>query len=272
MNRLLLILIAPISIGLSALAQPVDQPRGWSTEVGAGLISSPMYRGADEQQLMLVPDVRVSYDDVFSASVARGARYVAWREGNAQAGPLARIDFGRDEDGDSPFRIAGDDPVALRGLHEVDATVLAGLFVAYETGAWKAEAELLQGLGGHEGLVAVLSLDHTVTLSAPDDRGPPWIIATGPWFQWASADYNDAYFGLTAADALASGLTRYEAEAGVNAAGWAARVVRPLTRSAALFAFVNYERLLGDAADSPLVRERGDANQFSAGLFVSYKL
>ncbi len=270
----LILTLAALTFALapSAFAQPAEGPQGWSTELGAGLITSPSFPGADEQQVTLVPDVRVSYNEVFSASVARGVRYVAWQDGAVQAGPLARIDFGRDEEGDSPFRIAGDDPVALKGLHEVDATVLAGAFLAYSKGDWTAEAELLRGLGGHEGIVMMLSLDYTIKIAAPEGRGPRWLIATGPWLRWVNADYNDAYFGITAADALASGLPRYEAGGGVNAGGWAVRVVRPLNRRAAVVAFLNYEKLLGDAADSPLVTQRGSANQISAGLFASFKL
>lgn len=272
MHRLFISLCVSTLLASVLLAQPGAGPQGWSTEVGAGLITSPAFSGSDEQQVMLVPDVRVSYGEVFSASVARGVRYVAWEEGGVQAGPLARIDFGRDESGDNPFLIAGDDPVALKGLHEVDATVLAGAFLAYRKGDWTAEAELLRGLGSHEGLVMTLSLDYAIKLAAPDDRGPPWMIATGPWVRWVNADYNNAYFGLTAADALASGMPRYEAGGGVNAGGWTARVVRPLNRRAAVVAFLVYEKLLDDAADSPLVTQGGSRNQVSAGLFASFKL
>lgn len=271
MKPILKALPLTMALGLSGFAQPADEPPGWSAEVGAGLITSPAFAGADEQHVMLVPDVRVRYGDGFSASVARGARYVVWKKDGVQVGPLARIDFGRDEGGDSPFRIVGDDPVALKGLHEVDATVLAGAFLTYRKDDWTVEAELLRGLGSHEGLVMLLALDYAIKIAAPEDRGPPWMIATGPWLRWVNADYNNAYFGLTAADALASGLPRYEAGGGANA-GWAARLVRPLNRRAAVVAFLVYERLLGDAADSPLVTQHGNPNQVSAGLFVSFKL
>jgi MipA family protein len=35
--------------------------------------------------------------------------------------------------------------------------------------------------------------------------------------------------------------------------------------------FGEYERLLGSSAKAPLVRQRGSANQFVAGLGLSYK-
>ncbi len=37
-----------------------------------------------------------------------------------------------------------------------------------------------------------------------------------------------------------------------------------------MFGFARYERLLGDAARSPIVRELGSRNQLSGGIGLSY--
>ena len=37
-----------------------------------------------------------------------------------------------------------------------------------------------------------------------------------------------------------------------------------------MFGFARYERLVGDAAKSPIVREFGSRNQLSAGIGLSY--
>jgi outer membrane protein len=37
-----------------------------------------------------------------------------------------------------------------------------------------------------------------------------------------------------------------------------------------LFGFARYERLLGDAAKSPIVRELGSRNQLSGGIGLNY--
>ena len=37
-----------------------------------------------------------------------------------------------------------------------------------------------------------------------------------------------------------------------------------------LFGFARYERLVGDAAKSPIVRELGSSNQYSGGLGLTY--
>lgn len=266
-------LIGVLSVAASCWLKAQSDAPAWRTELGAGLITTPTFRGADDYQVLLVPDVRVSYGEAFSASIARGARYVAWSDGATSIGPLVRLDFGRDADGDSPFRIAGDDPVELRGLHEVDTTVQAGAFVQHRVGDWSVEAEVLQGVNGHEGLTVDLSFDYTVRLTSNDGRkGPPAFLVTGPRVQWANSAYHDAYFGVTTADVVTSGLPYYAADGGVGSAGWGLRYIRPVSRQAVLIAFAGYDKLLGSAADSPLVRLRGDTNQFSAGVFVSFKL
>lgn len=252
------------------LAQP-EEP-AWGTEVGAGLIATPSFPGADHHQILLVPDVRVSYGENFSASVARGARYVAWTDGTTKIGPLLKVDFGRDDEGDSPFRIGGDDPIELRGLHEIDTTLQAGVFVEYRAGAWSFETEALQGVNGHEGLTVDVAVNYTLRLNSADaGKGPSSLLITGPRLKWANSAYHDAYFGITAADAVASGLPYYSADGGLSSFGWGLRYIRPISRQVVLVSFAGYEKLVGSASDSPLVRLRGDVNQFSAGAFVGYK-
>ncbi len=274
MNAFAWIRTSVVALGVSAscaIAQPgPERETGWSFEVGGGVLTAPAFPGADHQQVMLVPDLRAAYGECFTASVAQGARYLAWESDGWSLGPLVSVDFGRDADGDSPFLISGDDPTELTGLHEVDAALQAGAFVRFERDDWSAEAELQHALGGHEGLVLDVSLDRSWRLTAA--AGPPWIVATGPSARWASAEFVDAYFGINAADAAACGLPQFKPQAGLVSAGWGLRVIRPVSRRAVVIAFLNAERLLGDAADSPLVVQRGDANQWSAGIFFSYRL
>jgi MipA family protein len=54
--------------------------------------------------------------------------------------------------------------------------------------------------------------------------------------------------------------------------GLGANVVHPLGGNWSLTGLGSYARLIGDAADSPLVKDRGTANQFRVGLGISYRL
>ena len=65
--------------------------------------------------------------------------------------------------------------------------------------------------------------------------------------------------------------SEFEASAGVRDVGFTLSSRFPLWRQLSLIGAINYERLLGDAADSPLTEDRGDANQVSATLGLIYR-
>ena len=91
----------------------------------------------------------------------------------------------------------------------------------------------------------------------------------------ASGNYNDSYFSVTPAGALASGLPTYAATDGWK--NWATTVgvnydLSGDLRDGGLGLFVggSYSRLLNDAADSPIVRLRGDRDQWFAAAGLTY--
>jgi outer membrane scaffolding protein for murein synthesis (MipA/OmpV family) len=185
-----------------------------------------------------------------------------WR-GGWRAGPLLR------------FRPARDDEVedkVVRRLQEVDAAVELGGFLDY----------------GFEDILVPrdhLALGATLAGDAADAHGgafgtlyAEYRAALSQRLRWSgglslslSADaYAHAYFSVGAADAARSGLPPYEADAGLNAVGTEVTVLYAVTPSWSLGAGAVYYRLLGDAADSPIVRERGSPNQWIGGLFAAY--
>lgn len=253
-------------------AQPSQKGDGWSTSVGAGAIWGPAFSGSSDYQMMLVPDIRVAYGDTFFASVGQGMGYNFEVNSEWVVGPLVKFDFGRDSDGESTFRVAGDTSKALIGFEDIDSTVLAGGFARFDRDMWSAKVELLKGMNGHEGMIADISIDYKVRFGGSEAQpGPPVFIATGPRMRWANDDYTNTYYGISAADSLGSGLPTYTAGGGIASIGWSASVVMPLSRKLALIGFAGYDKLMADAADSPLIVQRGSENQFSAGAFLSYR-
>jgi outer membrane protein len=53
-----------------------------------------------------------------------------------------------------------------------------------------------------------------------------------------------------------------------------AGITHQLSRSFGIYGYAGYDRLIGDAADSPIVRLRGSPDQFSGGvaLYFSFNL
>ena len=88
---------------------------------------------------------------------------------------------------------------------------------------------------------------------------------------YASEDYMSDYFGIDADNAARSGLDQYDADAGFKdtgvdlvlgfgqGPGWRASLIG------------RYRRLLDDAADSPIVKDEGDRDQYFAGAVVGYR-
>lgn len=240
---------------------------GWQLRVGSGVLLNPTYLGADSYQLSVLPNIQISYDDLFFASVQNGVGFNLVRKNGWKVGPIVRFNFGRDETGNSPFRVVGDVGNDLVGLNEIDFTFEAGGFVAYETRSYSARLELRQGVNGHEGFVADISANKRGFGSIFGKRA---IYSFGPRLQFGDANFNNSFFGVSNAESQRSGLGQYSAGGGLTSYGFGGNAIVPLNRKWSVFAFAGYDRLAGEAANSTLVQERGSANQISSGLFLTY--
>jgi outer membrane protein len=147
----------------------------------------------------------------------------------------------------------------------VARTIEVGGFAQYLAGdSWRLRAELRQGLNGHDGLVGEVSADK---IWRDGDR---YVFSIGPRVMFSNARYQRAYFGVSPAASLASGLPEYRPGGGIHAVGVASGLTYSLNDRWGLFGYAKYERLVGDAAKSPIVRTYGSRNQLSGGLGVNY--
>jgi outer membrane protein len=252
-----------------SMQRPVNE--GWGLTVGAGGLMSPTYEGDDTYRLSILPNIQVTYGDTFFASVQEGIGYRVINDDTLRAGPIARIRFSRDEDGDQPFAITGDDSTDLIGLGDVDTSIELGGLVDYEIGDLTLSAEARQAASGHKGFVADLGAKWGGRFMA---FGPPVIWSVGPRVRLVDDKFTNAYFGVDAAQSLASGLPTYTADGGLYSYGLGATAIIPLDRDNGWTAvvFAGYDRLHADAADSPLVQQRGSEDQATLGVFLSYTL
>lgn len=268
MVRIILIGAAALAFPAIAVAQPAPSD-DWAVTLGAGALYSPTYEGDDDYSLKLLPNVQLRYGDRFFASVQEGAGYNLVNGETLRAGPIARIRFSRDESGDQTFAISGGETGDLRGLGDVDTSIELGGFVEYELGAATLSAEVRQAVSGHNGLVADIGARWSGVSTA---FGPPVIWSAGPRLRLVDDPYTSAYFGVTPSQAAASGLPEYEAGGGLHSYGVGATAILPLSRDGAWSAvfLAGYDKLSGDAADAPLVQLRGDEDQATLGMFISY--
>jgi outer membrane protein len=228
--------------------RPMGPPTGWQTQLGIGAIVNPEYVGADDYQVIPIPYFEFRYLDErgtrLFANVPQGigGYFLRRRAADGRAFNLgAAIAPG--------FNVRGDE---LEGLEEVDPAVEARLLLEANTRRWGFQATLAQDVGtGHEGAYLDLSFSRRGRLGR---RGGFW--AVGPSLRVGDGDYLGTLFSVSPAEALASGFAPYEAEGGLERVGLQGIVSRPVGRGPWRWtAIARVSRLLGDAADSPIVAQ-----------------
>jgi outer membrane protein len=229
----------------------------WTMTIGAGAEYKPNFDGAKGGKFSPVP--------IFSIHRAGTAEQF---RGPRDGANIALIDFGNLKVGPAgkfvSARKAGSHP-ELSGLGDVDTTFELGGFIQYFPVDWfRLRNETRQGIGGHDGIVSDFSADFIV----PITRG--FTISAGPRFTLESAKAIAPYFSINSAQAVATGLSVFDAKGGAHSAGVGAQISYRIDQHWEVHSYVEYERLLGDAAKSPLVTVRGSVNQTTVGIGASY--
>jgi outer membrane protein len=230
---------APLSIGDNDLI----------VELGGGGVVGPAYEGADDYLLSPWPIVRLHYLRL-PVIGAFGGR----PETGLSVGPSFRFVPERDDD----------DYSDLEGLGDVDAAFELGATAGYRYDMWRGFVTVRRGFGGHDGIVGELGVDAIV------EPSPRLSVSAGPRLHFADSEYLDTYLGVTAGQSADSGLAEFDPDGGLKGVGVEAEARYALTRRWSLVGSAGYERLVGDAADSPIAGA-GSENQFTAALGLTFR-
>jgi len=248
--------LAAAAAFVSAPAAAQDGERPLILSVGAGGQILPQYPGAEDYKLspLFMGFARREGDPIPFRTADDGIGFgLLGDDSFIDVGPLVQFQSKRDEEDVGA-------PVS-----DIDFTVEVGAFANFNIGEnFRLRFEGQKGLGGHEALTGTVAADFAVR------GGVDTLFTIGPRVRFNDDDYADAYFGVTPAAAAASGLTAYDPEGGLRSIGAMAGVTHQLSRSIGVYAYAGYDRLVGDAADSPIVRQLGSENQFSAGLALFF--
>lgn len=156
------------------------------------------------------------------------------------------------------------DDKSLVGTKKIDWAFEAGMGAGFRYDWLQAFATIRQGFNGYSGQTGELGLDVLVPVTNRVD------VAFGPRASWGSTDYMETYFGVTQAESAKGILSPYKPDAGFKSAGLAAEVNWWLTDRTRLQVKGSWDRLIGDAADSPIVRH-GSRDQWTVGIGISHK-
>ena len=252
MKYLLIGLAATVPAWSAAGAQESSDLR---VRVGVGAQLQPKFPGADKTRVA----------PLFHVNTARGTN--EFRFGAPDDSPSISIvssdGFSFGPAGNIQWKRKESDVGAPVG--KVRTTFEAGAFAQYELkDSLRFRVELLKGINGHKGLLGSIGADK---IWRDGDR---YVVSVGPRVLFSDGRYERAYFGVTPAASLASGLPVYRPGSGIYGVALTGGVTYALNNRWGLFGFGRYERLVGDAARSPIVRELGSRNQLSAGIGLNY--
>lgn len=227
-------------------------------EAGAAVLAVPRYPGADGLRTLALPDVSITVGNRLFASLATGVGATLLDHRGLTLGVLARPDFGRRQ---------SDVDRTYPGLAPIAATAELGGFAALRLGralTWRGEVR--RAVSGHDGTVADLSLTWTHPL------GQRLFLAVTPEVRIGDARFMRAYFGTDPARRRAAGLPAFRPDGGLERAGLGVSAVRSIGKRLALTFSLQYDRLLGDAARSPIVRgPHGSPDQTVAFAGLRYR-
>lgn len=246
--------VTPTPAAAVAAGTPLSDGPDLVFTLRGGVATAPDYFGSGDSTL--APDIGFSLNYLALGPLNFGTADGSSREGLGLRGSFRFVDE----------RTAADN-AELTGLNDVDATYELGLGLGYTTYTFEAFADLRYGLAGHEAFVGELGADVKMH---PSDR---LTLSAGPRVLLGTDKYADTYFGVTGAEALASAgrFSAYEPGGGVVSAGVELGARYDLNEAWGVEGAVTYDRLVGDAADSPIV-EQGDRDQYGLRIGVTRRI
>ena len=252
MKRLLLACAATLIVSSPAFAQDSKDLR---VRVGLGGQVQPEFVGSDHFQLNPLFELDLARGDhPFRAGAPDdGFGIRVFSKGGFTFGPSANIQSSR-RNSDVGIPIG-----------KVPTTIEIGGFAEYQPSeAFRLRADVRKGVNGHEGIVGSFGADR---IWRDGDR---YVFTLGPRVLVADGRYQRAYFGVDSAAALATGLPAYRPGGGIYGLAATSGLSYQFNPKWGMFGYARYERLVGDAAKSPFIREVGSRNQVSGGIGLSY--
>jgi len=247
--------------------------RDWVT-VGLGAGYGPSYDGSDDYVVFPAPLVQGSVKGIDFGARGPGLYVDLIADGNSDkdvkflAGPLLRFRMDRNSNVKDPVvRLLGKEDVAI----EVGATAgvsFSKIIDPFDTVTISSDIQW-DVAGAHKGRIISPSIAYSTPLS----------MAIFTMFSLSAThvdgNYADTYFSIDQGGSIASGLPLFDAKGGWQSYGASLLGAVDLSGNArdggwGVYGFINYSRLINDAARSPVTSLRGDASQWFMAGGVSY--
>jgi outer membrane protein len=242
-----------------------DAPRGGVNgffAIGPGMV--PAFDGAKKYQLVPLMIADVGFKGVNLEVRGLGARLDLLGDSRVQIGPVFNFRGNRDSAKDGSGRV--------KLLDDVDSSMEVGGFVGYRFGGNQyGQGEVAFDLSlakdlndGHDGLIGSAQVSYAAY------RAQKFFLNLDAQTSFADKKYMRAFFGVTPAEALRSGLAAYRPGGGIKDAGAGITAGYQFNEKWGLIARAGASYYLGDAKDSPVVDE-GSKLQAVGGLALSFR-
>lgn len=254
----IVVLIALI-VGGPAAAQ--DSLQG---QIGLGAGFAPDYEGSDEFQPIPIVPISLRYKGYGVQTAGQGVQFDLFGFEFINFGPTFQYRPGRD---------SGVEDRAVALLPEIDPAFEVGGFFEMNLPFFAPGQDAFTFIGrvsfdvsgSHDGY----TIDSALRYSVPIGNDVRLSIVGGTTL--ASENYNDTYFSVSPAAAAASGLTPFSADGGLKDISATVVATYFVSEHWGLSAIARYKNLLGDAADSPVVEDRGRRHQILGAVALVYR-
>ncbi|NKB35828.1 MAG: hypothetical protein GKR93_01480 [Gammaproteobacteria bacterium] len=214
---------------------------------------APEYRGADEYRFSYAPNIHIVWNDWLYLK-GRKLGVELFDKGGFYGGAFVRYNGGRSENNDG-----------LEGLGDISRTFTSGAYLNYRYQGLRLKSEVRHDfLNEGHGTLAIFRLGSRLPWNDP-------LFYLGVETTWASREHMRTFFGVNNLQGLASGLTRYQPDAGMRDVSVNLSSAYKFSQHWSVAAQLRYQYLLGDAADSPIVRASGSRHGLVAGMGLSYE-
>lgn len=260
MKKPFLISFAVTSAALVAANSVKAQELSGAVIVGAAV--TPDHEGATTYQVIPLLNGRATYGERYFEIEGVTARVNLVADDRFEFGPVANLTFGRDRE---------TKPISVAQLGVIDDAYEFGAFAAVsapvgEVGRARVSLQAVHDVSDvHKGWVATARLGYMADLGKVT-------LGADVAASYASVDYMRTYFAVTTVGAAASGLAAFTPGAGFKDIGANVSATYRFAGHWSLHAVGGYKRLIGDAAQSPIVDRAGDANQWfgAIGIGISF--
>lgn len=256
---------------------PLPDPEeigGDRVTVGVGAAYGPDYEGSDDYRFIPGLIIQGKLGDI--SFVTRGlGLYVdlapksADRSISFEAGPILGLRLSRTGSVDDPIVNLLPDRKTGIEIGGFAGASIGGLTNPYDKLSLRFDA-VTDINGAYSGLV----YGPTITYATPLSRRT-YVSASGS-LDFAGDDFADTYFGVTTAEAqIAPALFEYDPKGGFKDWKLGLLIAHALGQGGLLdgwqlFGTASYKKLVGDYAASPLVADRGNADQWFIAAGVGY--